>query len=192
MEENNNGEHKHICFENHCWKKCLAMVVAAFLGGFLAFYFVIDQTMQRMHHHYMFNPHKYEQQMMKDMEKMYHQDMKAFDDMFKKPHKMKLKRHNLDMPFFMMDSVKIKTEYDDNKFNIIVGLKPFDGDENRVNYNVDGRKLTVFGSSQVKEKGFEQDVAFSQDYILPKNADVDNISKEKDGNKLIISVPIKN
>ena len=95
------------------------------------------------------------------------------------------------LPIFMMDSVKIKTEFDDNKFNIIIGLKSFQNDANKINYNVEGRKLTVFGSSQVQDKEYEQDVAFSQDFILPENADTANISKYKDGHKLIISVPIK-
>ena len=203
MEENNNNQEqnnfvkeadKHVCFENHCWKKCLAMVVAAFIGGFLAFYFVADQVFERHNYHH-FNPRKFEREMFKDMEKMYRQDMKAFDDMFKMPrhhHKMHKMHHNdFGMPFFMMDSVKIKTEYDDNNFNIIVCLKPFQGDENKVNYNLQGRKLTVFGKSQVKDKEYEQDIEFSQDFILPENADTSKIKKEKDGNKLIISVPIK-
>ena len=55
----------------------------------------------------------------------------------------------------------------------------------------DKRKITVFGSSKHIEDGYEQDIQFSQDYILPKNADIANVTKEKDGNRLIISVPIK-
>ncbi len=192
MEENNNNqENKHICFEKHCWKQCLGMVIAAFLGGFLAFYFVADQTMEKLHYRHMSKPHRMEQQMLHDMHKMYKQDMKAFDDMFKKQHMRKFKEPSFGIPFFMMDNVKIKTEFEDNKFNIIVCLKPFGGDENKVNYNVEGRKITVFGSSQHIEDGYEQDIQFSQDYVLPKNADTENITREKDGNKLIISVPIK-
>ena len=80
MEENNvNNElksevRKHVCFENHCWKKCLAMVLASFLGGFLAFYFVADQIMHRhqMPPHFM-PPHHFEKRMHDDMER-FHQD----------------------------------------------------------------------------------------------------------------------
>ena len=194
MEENNNNnnlENRHICFEKHCWKQCLAMVLASFLGAFLAIYFVTDQLMQRMHNHHMYRPHRMEQRMFDDMHRMYKQDMKAFDEMFKKHHIPKMKEQHFGMPLFMMDTVNIKTEYNDNSFDIIVGLKPFNGDESKINYNVNGRKLTVFGESKVKDDGYEQDVAFSQDYILPKNSDIENISKTKDGNRLIISVPIK-
>ena len=90
-----------------------------------------------------------------------------------------------------MDSVKIKTELENDKYKVIIGLNAFQGDESKINYNVAGRKLTVFGSSKVKEKKYEQDMSFSQDFLLPYNADIANISKKKDGNKLVIEVPLK-
>ncbi len=196
MEENNNYQEseKNTGIEKHCGKQCLAMVLASFLGGFLAFYFVMDQMMERQYRTPKFHPDRFEKRMFDDMDRMYRQDMKAFDDMFKKmPNRkmMKEKNPDLNMPLFMMDSVKIKTEYEDNQFNIIIGLKPFQDDENKVNYAVQGRKLTVFGNSQVKDKNYVNDISFSQDFILPENADIANISKTKDGHKLIISVPVK-
>ncbi|MCD7878935.1 MAG: hypothetical protein LUG16_03255 [Candidatus Gastranaerophilales bacterium] len=203
MEENNNYNNeneKHVCFEKHCWKKCLAMLCAAFLGGFLAFYFVADQMAYKYHQDY-FNPKKFEKRMMNDMDRMYKRDMKAFDDAFKMHDKMvkpekhdkkqKFKRDNIDMPDFMSNSVRVKTEFEDNIYKVIIGLRPFEENENKVNYNVNGRKLTVFGNSDVKDKGFEQQISFSQDFILPENADIANIKKEKDGDKLIISVAVK-
>lgn len=203
QELNNNEVKKHVCFENHCWKKCLAMLCASFLGGFLAFYFVADQMMHRQPMPPHFNPHHFEKRMFDDaermynnhrhdMDKMYKEDMKAFKEAFKINKNFEKKMMaDMGMPMLMMDSVKIKTEFEDNKFNVIVCLKPFQNDESKVNYNVNGRKLTVFGNSQVKNKEFEQDVSFSQDFILPENADTAKISKVKDGHKLIISVPIK-
>lgn len=192
MEENNNNEQRNnVCFENHCWKKCLAMIIAAFIGGFLAFYFVADQMMYKYHINH-FNPKKFEKRMFNDFEKSYKQDMKRFDDMLKKPVNMpKIKYNDFAMPLFIMDAIKIKTEFDNNNFNVIVDSKPFQGDENKVNYNITGRKLTVFGESTVKDKEMEHDISFSQDFILPANADTANIKKIKDGKKIIISVPLK-
>ena len=207
MEENNNElkseVRKHVCFENHCWKKCLAMVLASFLGGFLAFYFVADQVMYRqqmkMHH----RPHHFEKRMFDDIERIHHRqkhdidkifedDMKAFKEAFKINKNFERKMlADYGMPMFMMDTVKIRTEFNDNVYNVIVCLKPFQGDESKINYNVKGRKLTVFGKSQIKEKDYENDVSFSQDFILPENADISKVSKTKDGNKLIISIPMK-
>ena len=190
MEENNNNEKKDVCFENHCWKKCLAMIIAAFIGGFLAFYFIADQMMYRYHNYY-FHPQKFEKRLFDDIEKSYKHDLKSFDKIMKKHHMPKIKTNDLNMPFFMMDSVKIKTELEDNNFEIIIDLKPFQYDENKVNYNIKGRKLTVFGQSMVKDSDMEQDIAFSQDFILPINADTENIKKIKDGKKLIIQIPLK-
>lgn len=189
-ENNNNNERKNICFENHCWKKCLAMIIAAFIGGFLAFYFVADQMMYRYNHYY-FNPKKFEKRLFDDMERSYKHDLKSFDKIMKKYNMPKMKTNDLNMPFFMMDSVKIKTELEDNNFEIIIDLKPFQYDENKVNYNIKGRKLTVFGQSMVKDSDMEQDISFSQDFILPINADIENIQKIKDGKKLIIQIPLK-
>ncbi len=214
MEENNNQnennisseneeKNKHICHENHCWKKCFAMLCAAFLGGFLAVYFVTDQIMERSYKKYHpapFSHDRLEKNIREDMERMYKNDMKAFDEAFKKfdnnfekhkPKMPKFKHNDFAEPIFFMDSVKIRTEFDDNKYNVIIDLKPFRGDENKINYNVKGRKLSVFGKSEVKDRDYVQDIEFSQDFILPENADIANISKVKDENKLIISVPIK-
>lgn len=197
MEENNNNyqepnqQHYHLKEQHHCWKKCLLVGLATFLGSLLAFYFVADQFAERIFASH-FNPHHIEKKMMKDMNRMYKQDMKAFEDSFNFDKNFKHRHHqDYAAPIFMLDSVKIKTEYEDNKFNVIVGLKPFQNDENKIKYTVNARKLTVFGNSQVKDKDFEHDVAFSQDFILPENADIANITKVKDGNKVIISVPIK-
>lgn len=198
MEENSSKQYstiqdknRHVCFENHCWKQCLAMVIASFIGGFLAFYFVLDQAMLK-HHNMHFRHHKYERNLFDDIDRMYKQDMKAFEDAFDLK-KMKKFHQNNDfmMPLFMSNTVKIKTEYDDDKFNIIIGLKPFQNDENKIQYEINGRKLTVLGSSKVMDKNYEHDVAFSQDFILPENADLSNITKVKSGNKIIITVPIK-
>ena len=38
------SESPQSCLKRDCWKKCLAMTLAAFLGGFLAVYFVADRT----------------------------------------------------------------------------------------------------------------------------------------------------
>ena len=210
MEENNSNNElksevkKHICFEKHCWKQCLAMVIAAFLGSFLAFYFVADQMMLRkqMLPHFM-PPHHFEKRMFDDFErmhqnqkhdidKMFEKDMEAFKEAFSINKDFERRMFSdVRMPKIMMNTVKIKTEFNDNVYNVIISLKPFQGDENKINYNINGRKLTVFGKSQIKEKNYEHDVSFSQDFILPENADISKVSKTKDGNKLIISVPMK-
>ena len=198
MEENNyTNEEKHEQCAKNAWRMCLCALLGGFLGGLLAFYMVFDQIMERKYRVHEFPPMKMERKLLHDMDRMYKQDMDAFDnafrrmDMPKMPKMPKIKDRNLAMPLFMMDSVKVKSEIDDNNFVVEVGLKPFQNDENKVNYTVKGRKLTVFGNSEVKDKNYENNISFSQDFILPENADTANISKVKDGNELKIIVPLK-
>ncbi len=195
MEENNyTNENKHEQCAKNAWKMCLCALLGGFLGGLLAFYMVFDQIAERRFRPPHIPPMKLEKKMLHDMDKMYKQDMDAFDKAFKRmdmPKMPKIKDRNLAMPLFMMDSVKVESEIDDNNFVVEVGLKPFQNDENKVNYNVKGRKLTVFGQSEVKDKNYENDISFSQDFILPENADIANISKVEDGHELKIIVPLK-
>lgn len=233
MEENNNSQNQYTQNNtnfNRYWKECLAMIIAAFLGGFLAMYFVADQVFDKHHSQGYFSPDSFERRMINDFNKMYEREKKAFDHDFgffepdwynnaekkfnaelnknKKQNALNFsgglfgenKRENkipkavlnpFIIPDMTMDSVKIKTELENDKYKVIIGLNAFQGDESKINYNVAGRKLTVFGSSKVKEKKYEQDMSFSQDFLLPYNADIANISKKKDGNKLVIEVPLK-
>ena len=226
MEENNNNEEqvvqeqekKHICFKNHCWKMCLGMVVATFLGSFLATYFVADQIMQRRLFQY--TPPIIHHQPFEDLEKMNRNstdDLRRFFDILSRKniqsiidyedewerdfdddfdrnlenHFNRIGKKPFEMPHFMSSAVKIKTDIDNDKYDVIINLKPFQNDESRINYNIQGKKLTVFGKSEIKEKNRSENIAFTQDFLLPENADTMNIQKQKDGNKLVISVPLK-
>lgn len=202
MEENNSNEtfvtkkeQDYICFRNHCWKMCLGMIIAAFLGGFLAVYFVADQIMERsFRKHFMMPAQRFEHRMFNDIDRQFKKDMKDFGNIFNNSGKIpNIKQNETGIaPLFMPERVKVKSEIENGNYNVIVSLKPFLGDENKVNYNVEGKKLTVFGESTVTNDNSEQDIAFSYDFLLPDNADTMHIKKYKDGKKLVISVPIRN
>lgn len=202
MEENNQSEiqqteekqecKQHICFKDHCWKMCLGMVVAAFLGGFLATYFVTDQMAERSYRKYHVISPRYEQKMFNHMDREFNREMKNFD--------RKMKRHDIDdfiqddfavPPMFFPEPVKIDSDINGGNYNVEVGLKPFQDDDNKINYKVVGKKLTVFGESKVDDGKNKQDISFSHDFILPENADTMNIRKERKGENLVISVPMK-
>ena len=174
------------------------MAFSAFLGGLLASYLILDQMMERgFRNNHSFYPPYLEKRFNDNFDRQYRHDLKSFDKFLKHQREMQDEMTKKDfwipdlMNDFMTDSVKIRTDFDDDKFEVKINLKPFQGDENKVNYNVRGRKLTVFGESQVKDKNMEENVSFSQDFILPENADISNIQKIKDGKNLIISVPVK-
>ena len=174
---------------------CLGMVIAAFIGGFLASYYVTDQIMERaIRKHFYMPPPRFEHKMFNDFDKEIQKNFKSFDNMFNNKNGMEAFKYNhMEMiPTFMPEKIKIETEIEDGNYNIEVGLKTFQIDENKINYNVVGRKLTVFGESMIKNDKSKQDISFSYDFLLPDGADINNIRKYRDGKKVVISVPIKN
>ncbi len=190
MDENNNIEIKteNKWWQNDCWKKCLLIAFFAFLGGFLATYFVMDQMIEKQfkRHANMFQPKIIERQIFNDFDKIYKKEMKELDRIQKKFENY----NNIAMPIQMIDSVKIKSEIDDGNYEITVDLKPFNNDESKIKYAINGKKITVYGNSQVKDNYYEEDISFSQDFLLPKNADTTKIKQIKEFNKLIISIPL--
>ena len=197
MEENFEKQETEIKSESCCRKNltkiCVVSVFAAFLGGFLATYFVIDQLAERK----FYNSYKHAQRMEKlifdDADRMYKREKKNFDKFFNdKNFRMPdTLEHGFTFPEYPDNAVKIETNYDSDKFDVIIGLKPFNDDENKIKYNISGRKLTVSGESQINDKGYKEEIAFSQDFILPNNAQKDAIQKIKENNQLILSVPLK-
>ena len=190
MDENNNIEIKteNKWWQNDCWKKCLLIAFFAFIGGFLATYFVMDQMIENQfkRHANLFQPKIIERQIFNDFDKIYKKEMKELDRIQKKFEKY----NNIAMPIQMIDSVKIKSEIDDGNYEITVDLKPFNNDENKIKYNINGKKITVYGNSQIKDNYYEENISFSQDFLLPKNADTTKIKQIKEFNKLIISIPL--
>ena len=190
MDENNNIEIKseNKWWQNDCWKKCLLIAFFAFIGGFLATYFVMDQMIENQfkRHANMFQPKIIERQIFNDFDKIYKKEMKELDRIQKKFENY----NNITMPIQMIDSVKIKSEIDDGNYEITIDLKPFNNDENKIKYAINGKKITVYGNSQVKDNYYEEDISFSQDFLLPKNADTTKIKQIKEFNKLIISIPL--
>jgi len=189
--QENSAQHKDLRACRY-WKEFLCLLIAAFLGGFLAIYVVTDQVLYRNYKKNYITPERIHRQMIKDFDREFERGTREFERNFNRIEKDLKKDFN---PFFIpdmkFDGVNIKTEIDNDDYKVIIDLKAFNGDDSRIQYNVLGRKLTVFGSSKVKDKKFEQDIAFSQDFLLPDNAVISKIKKEKNGNKLIIEVPLK-
>lgn len=196
MEENNNFEQNNDKVitdnEKNCKKRCFAAVAAAFLGGFLAVYFVADQIAERHFRDYgAYKNVQFDGRMFNDIEKMHAKEMKKIDKMMNEMRVPPFFGDDFIMKDIVMNPIKVKSEIEDDSFKVIIGLKPFQNDENKINYNITARKLTVFGSSEINTKNKREKISFNQDFILPENADISAVSKIKDGNKLIISVPLK-
>ena len=202
-EQNNQGnqeevkttETKSSCMKNDCWKKCLAMTLAAFLGGFLAVYFVADNFYHykmkncRCHKMRRFNNNQifiddsffkpdYAEKQIKNIE---NEQQKMLKDFEKTPWSM--------VPMFA-NPVKVRAYYDEDKFKVVIDTKNFDKDDSKIEYKINGRKLTVWGKSEVKDKGFESDVSFSQDIILPEKINANEAKVSQDDNNWVLTIPV--
>ncbi len=154
--------------------KFLGIVLATFIGAYLAFYFVVDTTFNRMT-----NP---EYQMRKMEKIMKHQErrMQKFEDkMMQNPFE----------PAVAPTLVNLIKEADEYK--IIVDLKPLDNNENNVNVKTDNNTVTISGRVEKNGRRGEQIMNFSQSFLLDEKFNPDNITKEKKGSKYIITIPFE-
>lgn len=150
--------------KNFCILKYLGFVLATLIGTFLAFYFAVDITLERM-----FNPIY----RMKHAEKIMNKEFKHFD------RKM---RH---MPA-IVHLVRNSDEY-----KLIVDLSHLNNDEKNVNVSFDKDMVTVSGGIDKSKKREESIMSFTQSYVLSDEIDIANVRKEKIRNKYIITIPIK-
>ena len=194
-------QNNHPCMKNDCWKKCLAMTLAAFLGGFLAVYCVADNfnhykmnngfympQKHRFHHPKMhkfkgreFNDRAFNHDFDKEIKRIENEQARMLRDFEKTPWSM--------APVFA-NPVKVNAFYDNDKLKVVVDTKNFDKKESKIEYKINGRKLTVSGKSEVKDKGYESDIEFSQDIILPEKVNANEAKVSQDDNNWVLTIPV--
>ena len=117
-----------------CILKYLGLVWATLIGAFLAFYFAVDITLERM-----FNPFY----RMKHAEKIMNKEFKHFN------HKM---RHMPSMVHLLKDG---------DEYKLIVDLRHLNNDENNVNVSFDKDMITVSGGIDKTQKREESILSFT-------------------------------
>ncbi len=154
------------------WLRTLGIILATLIGAFLAFYVVSDIRFNRM-----MDP-VYQ---MRKMEKMMQREEKSLmrlDDRFgENPFEPKLAP-------MLVNLVKEPGEY-----KVIVDLKPIGGSEKNVNVKLEDNVVTVSGEVERKERNREDITSFSQSYYLDEKLDADRMTKERKGNKYVITIP---
>jgi HSP20 family molecular chaperone IbpA len=156
----------------HCILKFIGIMLASLLGAFLAFYLVIDMTIDRFT-----NPYY----MMNRMDKM----MMKGDNPLSMPAPMCCKHHGK-MGHSVIEMVKKPDSY---KF--IVDLKPFRDNENSIHVTTNGSLITIEGEVSANTKNEEYFTQISQTFQLGKDGKLDKLSKKKVHDKYIITVPIE-
>ena len=157
----------------HHWLRIGAIALVTFITAFLAFYIVMEIMLNRMSDP-VYNAKRFErmiQHQQKDFRKMENRMLSE------NPFEPRLRP-------MLVNLVKEANEY-----KVVVDLRPLDGNENAVNIQLDGKVLTVSGELDKKSHGNEKIINFTQSYYLDQELEADEMTKEKKGDKYIITIP---
>ena len=156
---------------HHYFKHGLVTFLAALLGGFLAFYVVMDITLARM-----MDPMR----SIKRAEKIMGQqikDMRRIDNDIFTPTPMPLHHSIITM---------IK---EDNAYKFIIDLKQLDNNDKNVNVTINDDTVNIKGFAEKKQRNENNIIEFSQTFALGEKIIQDKVTKERKGDKYIITVP---
>ena len=166
-------EHHPMC-ANHPLMKTLMVGLLIFLGAFCAFYTVADWHFKNMIARTFMPPFPHR------MERMMAKDMRRMVNMMKK-----------DFKFARNAAQVIHLEQTKDFYKILIDLRAFDNNENNVQVTTNGNLLTINGRSIKKTKNNEQISEFQQNYMFGDNVKLPDLTKETDGNYLVITIPIR-
>ena len=154
----------------HHLLKVIGVIIATFLGAFLAFYFAVDLTLNRM-----FNP----EYQIRKMERTMNNIQKFDEKMMESPFVPK------------MSPMLVNLVKEPNEYKIIVDLKSLGDDEKNVDVKLDNNIVTISGDMQKKELKGEKIMNFSQSFYLDEKLIPNKIIKERKGNKYIVTIPFE-
>lgn len=160
--------------KNKKWLKILGVVILGFVMIVAAFYIAVSLAL-----HQMLDP-VYNS---KQIEKMIKQQEKNFEKF-----EFELGEHPF-LPKARPMLVNLVKENDEYK--VIVDLKPLEGNEKGVNVKIKDNVISVDGSLDKQTHRGEEILNFSQSYYLDEKLLTDKITKEKNGDKYIITIPFK-
>ena len=154
----------------HHLLKVIGVIIATFLGAFLAFYFAVDLTLNRM-----FNP----EYQIRKMERTMNNIQKFDEKMMESPFVPK------------MSPMLVNLVKEPNEYKVIVDLKSLGDDEKNVDVKLDNNMVTISGDMQKKELKGEKIMNFSQSFYLDEKLIPNKIIKERKGNKYIVTNPFE-
>lgn len=160
--------------KKHHWLRIASIAIITFIVAFLAFYVAMELMLHRMSDP-MYNAKRIEK-MMREQEKSF----EKFED------KMTGNIFEATVRPTVIDLIK-----EENTYKVVVNLKIFDGNENSINVETDNNELTVSGELDKKIRGKEKMISFKQSYYLDENLDSSQITKERIGDKYIITIPFR-
>ena len=176
MEDNN---YRHEKFDdcllcNHPVLKHILTALLVFLGAFAAFYVVSDWHFKRM-----LDPAF----QMRRMDRAMMRQEQRFDHMAKKALMQQYKMDQNVAQYIHVEKTK-------DAYKIIIDLKPFDNNEKNVEVRTEGNTLIINAAGERNSRRKQEIVRFSQAFAFGDDVDMNNITKVREGDKYIISVPL--
>lgn len=159
--------------KKHCIMKFISIVLATFLGAFLAFYVVVDSTIKNLT-----DPMR----QMKKFDKMIEQQDREMMKMEKRFRKSTL------TPFH---KPIVSVDENQNEYVIVVNLKPFDNKKENVKITTKDDLITITGEVEKNKNNEERIMSFSQTFNLDEDAKISALQKKVVKDKYIITVPKK-
>ena len=157
----------------HEWLKIGTIALVTFLVSYLAFCIALKHHSKKIH-----NPYYQAERLEKYIEKQ----ERDFD---------KYMLNEMENPFMpKMRPMFVNLVKETNEYKVIVDLTQIE-DEEALNVDIKDNELTVKGEFDKNVRGTEKIINFMQTYYLDEKLDEENISRERKGNKYIITIPFK-
>ena len=83
----------------------------------------------------------------------------------------------------------VHVEKMDDAYKIIIDLRPFDNDEKNVEVKADGNTIIINAAGEKNMHHKQEIMKYSQAFAFGEKIDTNNITKVRDGNNYIITVP---
>lgn len=171
-----NNEDFHLCdCSKDKWVKFGFIILAVFLGCFLATYYIMDQM---RHSFYYVSPAQ-----MHDINRVIDEQDKVFNEFDGAPVKL----HKI---IADMDPVTLETIKDKSAYKMVIDLKPFGNNSKNVEVNYKSDRVCVKGGNLQDKRNSEKLYTFSQTFVLPEKINVNKVTKEKMKNKLVYTLPM--
>lgn len=174
--EDNNYEHGNYekCFLcKHPIAKYVMIGLLIFFGAFAAFYVVADWHFKRM-----LDPLLQIQKMDKAMMRQERQMDKFAQKEFAKEHQMMQNT----APFIHVDKA-------DNAYKIIIDLRPFDNNEKNIEVKTNGNMVTINAAGEKNSHKGQEITRYSQTFAFGEKINSDEITKVRQNNEYIITIP---
>lgn len=172
------NSHNHKQEKTESWIKFALLLIALFIACYLAVYYVMDQI---RHAYYIPSmPVENIDRIIKEQDKMFERDfgLGAF------PMQNKA---------LMIMKAPVETYKDDkdNAYKMIINLKPFNNNPKNIDIKISDNQISINGVSEKSKGNAEKIYSFSQSFVLPEKIDTQNVTKEKQGHKYIVTMPIE-